>query len=180
VSEEKLLFQKDDGIKGPLKRCTKCGLELPVSKFSKLYNTGKERLHSWCKSCCNKSSKKIDWGNYVPKRRNPRVKHHIQEHRIAKRLFKRARDSVVTTKRKLEFSLTMKWVIDKVIEFSSTKYCQLVIGDPFMPSLDRIDSAKGYTIENTKVVWAIENYAKNDYTEEQLLEFCRRKLGLQQ
>jgi len=39
--------------------------------------------------------------------------------------------------------------------------------DPRAPSLDRIDSSKGYTPENTRVVSYFVNVAKNAWPEEQ-------------
>jgi len=45
--------------------------------------------------------------------------------------------------------------------------------DPLKPSLDRIDNAKGYLKGNVRFVTTIANYAKQIYTDEQLIEFCR-------
>ncbi len=39
-------------------------------------------------------------------------------------------------------------------------------------SVDRIDSAKGYTIDNIQFVAVIANYAKMAFTEEDLISFC--------
>ena len=39
-------------------------------------------------------------------------------------------------------------------------------------SLDRIDSSKGYILGNIQWVCVMANYAKNDFTNENLLEFC--------
>lgn len=41
-----------------------------------------------------------------------------------------------------------------------------------LPSLDRIDSSKGYVHGNVQFVARIANYAKNMYTDNQLIEFC--------
>jgi endogenous inhibitor of DNA gyrase (YacG/DUF329 family) len=40
-------------------------------------------------------------------------------------------------------------------------------------SLDRIDSSMGYTKENVQFVSIMANYAKNDFSDDQLFEFCR-------
>jgi hypothetical protein len=43
---------------------------------------------------------------------------------------------------------------------------------PRRASLDRIDSSKGYTKENVHFVSLIANYAKNEFTSEDLRNFC--------
>jgi hypothetical protein len=44
---------------------------------------------------------------------------------------------------------------------------------PKRASLDRIDSAKGYEIGNVQFVSIIANYAKNTFTHEEMVEFCK-------
>lgn len=43
---------------------------------------------------------------------------------------------------------------------------------PNNASLDRIDSTKGYSTDNVQFVALIANYAKNNFSEEQLFDFC--------
>lgn len=45
--------------------------------------------------------------------------------------------------------------------------------NPKRASLDRIDSSKGYIKGNVQFVCHMANVAKNDYTYEQMIEFCR-------
>lgn len=45
--------------------------------------------------------------------------------------------------------------------------------NPRVPSIDRIDSTKGYTPENCQVVMVWYNVAKNDYIEDDILELMR-------
>ena len=45
--------------------------------------------------------------------------------------------------------------------------------DPWKPSLDRIDSAVGYVKGNVRFVTLIANFAKQNFSDEQLLDFCR-------
>ncbi len=40
-------------------------------------------------------------------------------------------------------------------------------------SLDRIDSSKCYTPSNIQFVCLIANYAKNNFLESEMLEFCK-------
>lgn len=44
--------------------------------------------------------------------------------------------------------------------------------DPYGPSIDRIDSAMGYTPENCQLTTFAVNRAKNQMSHEELLEFC--------
>jgi hypothetical protein len=44
---------------------------------------------------------------------------------------------------------------------------------PDVASIDRIDSSKGYTPDNIQIVCRMANYAKADWSHEQMVEFCR-------
>jgi hypothetical protein len=46
-------------------------------------------------------------------------------------------------------------------------------GDPWKPSLDRIDNSKPYIKGNVRFVCVIANFARHDFSDEQLLKFCR-------
>ena len=45
--------------------------------------------------------------------------------------------------------------------------------DPWKPSLDRIDSARGYVKGNVRFVTVLGNLAKGRYSDVDLLRFCR-------
>lgn len=45
--------------------------------------------------------------------------------------------------------------------------------DPLKPSLDRIDSSKGYLKGNVRFVTMIANFAKQGFSDDVLIEFCR-------
>jgi hypothetical protein len=45
--------------------------------------------------------------------------------------------------------------------------------DPWKPSLDRIDSSKGYTMGNVRYVTVMANLAKSRFSDEQLRRFCQ-------
>jgi len=45
--------------------------------------------------------------------------------------------------------------------------------NPKQCSLDRIDCEKGYTKDNIQFICMIANFAKNNFTNEQVLEFCK-------
>ena len=51
---------------------------------------------------------------------------------------------------------------------------------PFAPSLDRIDSSKGYTKKNTRLVCCAVNYAMSDWGLDVFLRVARGALGIEQ
>jgi hypothetical protein len=44
---------------------------------------------------------------------------------------------------------------------------------PWAPSIDRLDSTKGYTPDNCRLIGYILNCAKNQFTERELIDMCR-------
>lgn len=82
--------------------------------------------------------------------------------------------------KKLEFSLPEQWVRDRVdagvCESSGLFFDMRSIGgraNPLAPSIDRVDSGKGYTPENCRVVVWLLNLAFNDYGEEVFAQVAR-------
>ena len=45
---------------------------------------------------------------------------------------------------------------------------------PYQASLDRIDNNKGYTKDNVRFVCYMFNIARNDFSDEQVLDFCQK------
>lgn len=69
--------------------------------------------------------------------------------------------------------------VEKMVrEFCDTHYHNLSRCHPFRPSIDRKVPEHGYTMENIKIVWVIENYARNRFTEDDVILFCKLKLGI--
>lgn len=77
--------------------------------------------------------------------------------------------------RGLPFTLTRDWIMgalssgrcamtDLPFEFNSRS--------PHAPSIDQIDPHGGYTPENSRLVVAIFNYAKNIWTDDAVKAFC--------
>lgn len=48
---------------------------------------------------------------------------------------------------------------------------------PFAPSIDRIDSSKGYTKDNVRIVCIAANYALNEFGEEVFKQLCEAYLA---
>lgn len=81
-------------------------------------------------------------------------------------------------KRGLDFDLTIE---DIVIPNACP-----IMGVPFImndkkytPSVDRIDSAKGYTKDNIQIICTLANSMKWNSTKEELLSFCHGVLALE-
>jgi len=51
--------------------------------------------------------------------------------------------------------------------------CKTVKKDPFSPSIDRIDSAKGYTKDNVRLVCMVVNLALNEFGDDTFSKMCR-------
>lgn len=81
--------------------------------------------------------------------------------------------------KKLDYELSAANLAPLLLEFCTNNYHSWESSHPFKPSVDRIDSNKGYTLDNIQIVWAIENHCKNTYTNEIVLQFCKLKLKIE-
>lgn len=80
----------------------------------------------------------------------------------------------------VECSITREWIEERVVagvcEVTGLPFNLSGQGassrDPWAPSLDRTDSSLGYTKENTKVVVCIYNYAKSDFTPDDVMRMA--------
>ena len=95
--------------------------------------------------------------------------------------------------RNLEFDLPLSWYKEKLTigvcektrlpfvlkpeESSFTVTSKNQTRNPFSPSVERIDSSKGYTEENCIMVVCIYNFAKGAFSEEALNLFCKAYLA---
>lgn len=89
-------------------------------------------------------------------------------------------------KKNLEFSLTKEWIRQR-LEKCAVTGLELVLDrtgenktHPFAPSVDRIDSDRGYTPDNCQVVCWMYNAAKNRHTHEDVLRFAEALLSMGQ
>ena len=182
----------------PTKYCPRCSLTHDISLFYK-----KGRHHSgWCRECSKASSREqVASGYFQGLARKPSAKR--AEARLAKAAAVEARgpkspksvrfrltdiERVAaemwenikkrSVRNGLELGLDRESLNTMVHEFCRLNHFSLIGKDPFKPSPDRIDNSKGYTKENTRIVWMMENYARSTFSDEQVIEFCKRKLGL--
>lgn len=79
-------------------------------------------------------------------------------------------------KRGLEFSLTEEWIRERLesgkCELTGIEF-DLNTKRPFSPSVDRTDSTKGYTPDNCRMVVLCYNLAKNEATDDDVLEMAK-------
>ena len=153
-----------------MKKCTKCKLQKSYDMFYKKKQS-KDGYDFWCKDCWrtkensrNKSSKR-----YLEKNE------YFTGSDLNKLLMNARKRANI---KGLDYELTPFNVSPLLIEFCKTQYHSWSSGHPFKPSIDRIDSSKGYTLDNVQILWAIENHCKNIYTNEDVLNFCKLKLKL--
>jgi hypothetical protein len=60
-----------------------------------------------------------------------------------------------------------------LVNLASTTECETTPITIYRASVDRIDSSKGYTCDNIQFIAVIANFAKNVFTEQDLINFCR-------
>jgi hypothetical protein len=122
-------------------------------------------------NCYSKSIKRKDgtfyeyWSKTIPKIRRP--KNNILRTKIKKMLSKAFERS---KRLNLEFSITFELIENKikpgVCELTSLTFDlskSVSTQNPFAPSIDRIDSSKGYTPENIRIVlWCVNRALGED------------------
>lgn len=142
-----------------IKNCTKCTLLKTESEF----HSYKNKLTSWCKAC----KYKLDAESIK--------KYHNKPKGIAKRLLDLAQRR--SKQKQLECTITRQWIENKInlgkCEITQLPFTLDIKKGPWTPSLDRIDNTKGYTEENVKVVVCIYNFAKNQYTHQDVITLAK-------
>ena len=107
------------------------------------------------------------------------IKSNTDEHgsfpKLAAKIFNRARERAKLKSR--EFNLTVEDIYEA---WPADNKCPILkepmkIGEPrwSSPSIDRIDSSKGYTPDNIQIICTLANRMKNDATLEQLRRFSK-------
>jgi hypothetical protein len=146
-----------------MKTCFCCKQSKEVKLFFKSSNT-KDGLHSWCKDCCKKS-------NLLS-----RAKVNSTIEGRAKIFLRNAKNSA--KKRNQEFALEINdivkfWHAQKQTCAYSGIEMTLEAGQMNTVSIERIDSTKGYTKENTILVCQAINRMKSDFSYEDFYFFCK-------
>jgi hypothetical protein len=155
-------------IQADAKVCPCCLVIKPIIDF--YFVKGKPK--SYCKPCHirtnnqDKERRKINSAEYYQRRKetNPELF-----------LWKQAKHRSYWDYDDMEFTIE---VSDIVIP-DKCPYLNLPFGDGEMaPSLDRIDSTKGYIKDNIRVISRLANRMKTNATEEELIQFAKGVLAL--
>jgi hypothetical protein len=146
-----------------MKTCFKCKESKPLALYFKHCLTV-DGYHSWCKNCCTV-------GNI-----RSRAKQNSTIEGRAKVFLQNARKSAV--KRQQAFDLTISdvvtcWNSQKNVCAYSGRLMTLEAGQLNTVSIERIDSAVGYTLENTILVCQAINRMKSDFGFEDFYNLCR-------
>ena len=146
-----------------MKTCFRCKETKSFDLFFKSKNTS-DGLHSWCKQCCNVGNERS------------RSKQNATIQGRAKIFLQNARKSAA--KRQQEFSLSIEDVVscwndqNQVCAYSG-RQMTLEAGKLNTVSIERIDSKKGYTPDNTILVCQAINRMKSDFSFEDFYDLCR-------
>jgi hypothetical protein len=168
--------------------CKKCDLEKDKDYFWK--NSSLKRGYSYtCKDCMNLYYKARSKENYNKWARNYRLKEQNKDYeRNFRTSYLQSFNGFVsklwsTSKNRAkvkdwEFDLTKEWISEKLNKMvCEVTGCSLTLlkynkdkyhSNPFNPSIDRIDSTKGYIMENCRLVCWIYNIAKSDFTDKEV------------
>lgn len=181
-----------------IKTCTSCKESLSISEFYK-QEKGKFGVKSVCKSCSDifhKNYRKNNLEQYAKYQKNHRDKNeNYNENDVlrkakyvltikgrATRLYGSAKNRAKN--KGWEFNITPEFIYEKLLPLKcevtnldlSLEKELIYKANALAPSLDRIDSSKGYTLDNVQVVCWWYNAMKQDWSEEvikNLLTNCK-------
>jgi hypothetical protein len=155
-----------------MKLCAKCNTERPFEAFykNKKTTTG---YTSYCKDCHWKTS------HQSPNRRSVAAAyyHKNKQEYPEKYLWKQAKHRAKWDYNDLEFTITQEdIVIPDRCPYLGTTFD--TTDKELSPSLDRIDSSKGYTKDNIRVISYKANRMKSNATEQELISFAKGVLAV--
>jgi len=133
--------------------CSDCGIE---QAYTRKDHAKQSSLNNWRCRGCNSADKSFSSNSYVGSKQ---------------RLFNKFKKSAKSR------SLVWELSIDEMFQSFNGK-CSLTDWDISIDykketaSLDRIDSKKGYTLENVQWVHTMVNMCKNKYEQEKFIEMC--------
>jgi hypothetical protein len=153
------------------KKCTRCNQTKPLSDFYKKAQS-KDGYDFWCKACWRTTEESRSPA--VTKKRAMRSQYFTTSNLNTLIGNCRKRASIKSR----VCSLTAGNVAPLLHEFCSNNYHVWEPYHPFRPSIDRLDNTGGYTLDNIRIIWSIENHCKNIYTDADVIKFCKLKLGV--
>lgn len=161
--------------------CKHCQTDKPLEAF---YKKGRGRS-GWCKECHKAWSAQQQKEDYFNEHRRkqgvPKRGQKLSGEAFSVNQWCRATRHMINARANrshVACDITHEWLLAKVTQFAANNYVTWEKRSAFRPSVDRIVASRGYTQDNCRIVWLIENYARNVFSDEDLIEFCKRKLGL--
>ena len=190
-------YKKAEILSGKVKRCKQCNKDLKIKKLNCVVCDSlvesrvmvhSKRFGTVCQSCYDKSTNirckscetaiNISNGNH-----SGYCKEHWNFHRVAYMLWSATQHR--SKDRNLEFDLDIDWIKNRLIFCevtgiafelrdmdvkSTTNYSNR---KPLTPSIDKIDSTKGYTKDNCRVVCWWYNLAKSNWDDDTVERIVR-------
>lgn len=144
-----------------MKKCNKCLKVKSIECFNK-NKTKKDGREGYCREC-RKAYYKVEYTTLTGRARMLKIN-----------CAKRSREFGY------ECDLTNEWIKEKIKEgcvLTGVSFNLEDVKHPFAPSIDRIDSNKGYTKDNCRLVVMIANYAKNMWDDDALYDFAEKLLN---
>ena len=147
-----------------MKQCSKCKQTKPLEMFGK-DKKAKNGLYGYCKICSKKNTAK----NYTtPQGRASKLIGNMHERKNGKRA---NMEKTLTTEDILPILEAGRCQLtDLPFDFMPTDKTSK---NPYAPSLDRIDSQKGYTKENCRIVLLLVNFALGEYDDKTALPILK-------
>lgn len=169
--------------------CFKCKVEKSLESFNK-DSSRKDGVSYRCRECSKIKDRNIDYKKKYAKHRIENLQRQkkyriIPEIRLAGLLSQAKRRP---KSKKLGFDLDLEWILN---EYNKRNGCCSLTGIrftllnndpgkryqfPYSPSIDRIDSNKGYTKDNCRLVCAIVNFGLHRFGEDVYEYVCKAYL----
>lgn len=187
-------FHRDSTFKdGHRPRCAECVCTAKREKYAKDPEKAREKNRKWraenlkkarekdrrwyaknAEKACGYSRKR--YAENPEKYRKRAAAHRNTPHGRAYSLYKEALDRAI--RKGMSFALSVEWVEERIIIdiCPQTKLKFDLTGNGrtlFVPSIDRIDSTKGYTLENCQVVCWGYNALKQEQSHEDAIKIAR-------
>lgn len=162
------------------KQCRTCGIEKQLEEYSKAVDT-KDKRRSECKACS--SVRAVEWARANREKKRASLRRYYSKNASkfktyngtvawAKRLLKNA-DLSSKVRNLGPVTIDEAWILEQPMVCYYTQMPLVPSADKslWQPSLDRINNAKGYTPENTRLTSLGWNLLRNDLSIERALSF---------
>jgi len=152
--------------------CTKCKKEKLENEFYNNKTMARGKTY-WCKVCSNYQSNIV--GKETKAKWAAKTHQNRRKERPAEHLWRQARHRAKEINK--EFTIIPEdIIIPNICPYLGTKFSFETRAT--IPSLDRIDSSKGYTKNNIQVISWMANIMKNNASIEQLIKFAEGVMKL--